>query len=76
MNNKRETICKAALEYWYSLDYTWEQVDKILGIKGSGRYRKRHNVQTRSYSDAVRLGHKNMSEETKQQRHENLSKNH
>lgn len=76
MNNKRETICKAALEYWYSLDYTWEQVDKILGIKGSGRYRKRHNVQTRSYSDAVRLGHKNMSEETKQQRHENMSKNH
>lgn len=71
-----QNICKAALEYWYSTGLTWEQVDKKLNIKSSKKFRKENGVKTRSRSDINKLVHKNMSNETKERRHQKLVENH
>lgn len=73
MDKKELTVDN--LLYWYNQGLTWSEVDNILGVKNSRRFRKKNNVPSRSRSDAVKLGHKNMSDETKRERHEKMSKN-
>ena len=72
---KNDNICKVALEYWYEQGLTWKQVEDKLEIKNSFNYRQKHNIKSRSQSDAVKLGHANMSEETKKLKSQKMSEN-
>lgn len=72
---KSSNICSAALLFWYEQGNTWAQVDKLLGITSSARFRKKHNIQTRSRSEINKLVHQHMSDEVKQRRHDKMSQN-